>query len=223
MAYYPIILVMMLAIVDWIAVEKHWKIVEYIFKTATMLTVLAWIYLATGWGGAMLWFTIGALLCLVGDIFLMLPRSSFIFGILAFLLGQMCYVIGFNTNPPYVSLWGIFIIILLGVYVGWLYPRIVGGLLEHGEAKLRIPVLVYSIGISAMVYSALMTWTRPGWSRMAALVASAGALLFYASDSILAWDRFLNPLPHGRLANMITYHLGQIGIILGAILFAGIK
>jgi uncharacterized membrane protein YhhN len=69
-----------------------------------------------------------------------------------------------------------------------------------------------------MVYSALMTWYRAGWSPSAAASASLGALLFFASDSMLAWDRFLNPLPHARLRVMLTYHLGQIGIILGAML-----
>jgi uncharacterized membrane protein YhhN len=70
------------------------------------------------------------------------------------------------------------------------------------------------------VYSAVMTRYRAGWSTMAALSVSVGALLFFASDSILAWDRFLNPLPHARFRVMLTYHLGQIGIILGAMLHA---
>jgi len=65
-----------------------------------------------------------------------------------------------------------------------------------------------------------MTWTRPDWSSIAALFASLGAILFYASDSMLAWDRFVNPLSHARLKVMTTYHLGQIGILLGAMLHA---
>jgi uncharacterized membrane protein YhhN len=64
-----------------------------------------------------------------------------------------------------------------------------------------------------------MTWTRPGWSVFAALSVSLGAVLFYSSDSILAWNRFVTPISHGRFKTMITYHLGQFGIILGAILF----
>lgn len=89
--------------------------------------------------------------------------------------------------------------------------------------KLKIPVLIYSIVISLMVYSALMTWTRPGWFVVSALFASIGAIFFYVSNSILAWDRFVKPISHGRLVNMIFYHLGQIGIVLGAILYAGLK
>jgi uncharacterized membrane protein YhhN len=48
-------------------------------------------------------------------------------------------------------------------------------------------------------------------------------VLFYASDSMLAWDRFLKPLSHARLRVMVTYHLGQIGIILGATLYTVLK
>jgi alkenylglycerophosphocholine/alkenylglycerophosphoethanolamine hydrolase len=111
-------------------------------------------------------------------------------------------------------------IILLIAYLIWYYPKLAGGLEARGKNSLKAPVLIYSLVISLMVYSALMTWFRAGWPSIAAVSVSLGALLFYASDSMLAWDRFLNPLPHARLRVMITYHLGQIGIILGAMLYA---
>jgi uncharacterized membrane protein YhhN len=223
MPYYLIAIVLVFAILDWIAAEKKLKPLEYVAKPATMLALLGWIWLSSGFGGPMLWFTLGVVFCLAGDIFLMLPRDLFIFGLLAFLVGQVCYVIGFSNTAPFLNLWGIFLIIVLGIYVGWLYPRLAASLSEKGKAKLRIPVLIYSMVISLMVYSALMTWTRPGWAAAAALAASIGAVLFYISDSTLAWDRFVKPIPHARMRTMIFYHMGQIGIILGAILHAGLK
>jgi uncharacterized membrane protein YhhN len=223
MPYYPLVILLIFAVLDWIAAEKQWKPLEYVAKPATMLALLLWIGLSAGFGGAMLWFTVGVTFCLVGDIFLMLPIDMFLFGLLAFLVGQVCYVIGFSNTSPFLNLWGVFIIIILGIYLGWLYPKITSSLKEKGMLKLKIPVLIYSIVISLMVYSALMTWTRPDWPVAAALSASIGAVLFYISDSTLAWDRFVNPLPHARLRTMIFYHLGQIGIILGAILYAGMK
>ena len=223
MSYYPIILVLVLAILDWIAADKKWKVLEYVAKPATMLALLWWIWQSVGWGGAMLWFTIGALFCLAGDVFLMLPRDMFIFGLLAFLVGHIGYVLGLNNIAPYLTLWGGLLIILLGIYLWWLYPKLARGLNEKGKAGLKIPVLIYSLVISLMVYSALMTFARTGWSVAAALFVSIGALLFYASDSMLAWDRFKNPLSHARLRVMVTYHLGQIGIIIGALIHAGLK
>ncbi len=218
MTYYPIIIVLILAVADWIAAEKKWKVIEYIAKPATMLSLLAWIGISVGWGAPLLWFTIGAVFCLAGDIFLMLPGDRFIFGLIAFLFGQICYVIGFNNLPPYINFLGGVVIIILLVYLGWLYPKLLGGLKAKAINRLRIPVLIYSIVISLMVYSALMTLTRTGWPTPAAISVSLGAILFYISDSFLAWDRFVNPLAHARLKVMLTYHLGQIGIILGAIL-----
>jgi len=43
-------------------------------------------------------------------------------------------------------------------------------------------------------------------------------LLFFISETFNAWIRFVNPLPYGRLRVMVTYHLGQILIALGALL-----
>jgi len=42
----------------------------------------------------------------------------------------------------------------------------------------------------------------------------AGAGLFYVSDALIAWNRFLRETRHGRLAIIITYHLAQIGLVL---------
>jgi uncharacterized membrane protein YhhN len=217
---YPVYIVLILAVLDWIAVYKKIKVMEYIFKPVTMLGILFWIWQSTGFDGSMLWFTIGVVFCLAGDVFLMLPGDRFIYGLLAFLFGQMSYILGFSSQPPYINLWGAALVIFIGIYIAWLYPKLAGSLKSKSLDKLRIPVLIYTLVISLMVYSALMTWTRPDWDWQAALAASLGALFFYSSDSILAWDRFVNPISEGRLKTMITYHLGQIGIILGAILFS---
>jgi uncharacterized membrane protein YhhN len=153
----------------------------------------------------------------------MIPRDMFIFGLLAFLLGHIFYIVGLNNTAPFLNLLGVILIIVLAAYLWWLYPKLAGGLVSKGKSGLKLPVLIYSLVISLMVYSALMTWTRAGWSTISALTVSVGAILFYASDSMLAWDRFLKPLSHARLRVMVTYHLGQMGIILGAILHAALK
>jgi alkenylglycerophosphocholine/alkenylglycerophosphoethanolamine hydrolase len=230
MSYTLGIPVLILAVIDWIAADKKWKIIEYFAKPATMLVLLGWMWQSTGVGGSMLWFSLGVVFCLAGDVFLMIPRNLFIFGLLSFLVGHIFYILGLNGVPPFSNLAGLaqFLVmgkwlaiiglVILAAYLIWYYPRLAGGLKTQGKNSLKAPVLIYSLIISLMVYSALMTWYRAGWSPSAAASASLGALLFFASDSMLAWDRFLNPLPHARLRVMLTYHLGQIGIILGAML-----
>jgi uncharacterized membrane protein YhhN len=223
MPYIPIIVAFLLAILNWVAADRQLKPLEYVTKPATMLALLWWIGSSVGFGGSMLWFSLGVVFCLAGDVFLMVPRDMFIFGLVAFLLGHIWYIVGLNNQAPFINMWGVLFIIILGVYIGWLYPKLVKGLIAQGKSELKIPVLVYSLVISLMVYSAWMTLTRSGWPVSAGLSVSIGAVLFFTSDSMLAWDRFIKPLSHGRLKVMMTYHLGQFGIILGAILFSTFK
>jgi len=49
------------------------------------------------------------------------------------------------------------------------------------------------------------------------LVALAGALLFFYSDAILAWNRFVRPIRYGRVVNLVPYHLGQIVLVLSLV------
>lgn len=81
-----------------------------------------------------------------------------------------------------------------------------------------MPILVYSIMISLMVLSAMLKLTDVNWKAGAALLVSAGAFLFYISDIILAWNKFVAPLPHGRISNIAAYHLGQIALIAGVVM-----
>ena len=43
-------------------------------------------------------------------------------------------------------------------------------------------------------------------------------MLFFISDTLLAWNRFVAPIRHQRVLIMSTYHLGQMGLALGAAL-----
>jgi uncharacterized membrane protein YhhN len=80
---------------------------------------------------------------------------------------------------------------------------------RHGaHAEMRLPVLAYMAVISLMVASAF------GTHRPAAIV---GAALFYVSDALIAWTRFIEPKPWGDLAVIVTYHLGQLGLALSLI------
>jgi uncharacterized membrane protein YhhN len=40
-------------------------------------------------------------------------------------------------------------------------------------------------------------------------LALAGAVLFYGSDSLIAWNRFVRPLAWAPVAIMVTYHAAQ--------------
>ena len=218
MSYYFLFLALILAVLDWIAVARKWKRIEYFAKPATMLALLAWLGVNNGFQGSMLWFALGLLFSLGGDIFLMLPREQFIPGLVSFLIAHICYLIGFNSaNPVYNA--ASLILLVVVMFTGYLvYRRVALGLQASGQSKLKLPVLVYSIVISLMLFSALSTLIQPDWRIYAAVFASSGALLFFISDTTLALNKFVSPIPNARVITMVTYHLGQILIVLGAAL-----
>ena len=53
--------------------------------------------------------------------------------------------------------------------------------------------------------------------RSAKYAAPAGATLFYASDALIAWNKFVREHGWGRLAIIVTYHVGQILLVLSLI------
>lgn len=218
MLNFLLLIALIVALVDWVAVATNRRSLEYLAKPAVMVILLVWIC----WNGGLelptLWFTLGLLCSLAGDVFLMLPKERFLPGLISFLVAHIFYLIGFSqpsANFNVASLIILSIILTTGLMV---YRRIAAGLVSGGQDKLKMPVLMYSLVISLMLFSALNTLTRPDWRLLAALSVSIGALLFFLSDTLLAWNKFVSPLRNGRLLVMITYHLGQIGIALGAVL-----
>jgi uncharacterized membrane protein YhhN len=91
------------------------------------------------------------------------------------------------------------------------------------NAHLKLPVLIYVVVIDLMLFSAALTLVRPEWAALPALLASVGAYLFFLSDTILGWNKFVAPLRNGQLLVRITYQVGQGLIIIGAAIhYAGL-
>lgn len=204
------------AMLDWYAVHKGWKKLEYFLKPVTMVLLISWLIGATGGlSGIVLWFGVGLVFSMAGDIFLMLPKEQFIAGLVAFLLAHVAYIVGFNASlPPFTPL-GLFFVIVVAAIGKELYINIAAGLEEKGKTALQKPVLAYTAVIAVMLISALFTLFRADWSIGAALTVSLGAALFMLSGAILAWNKFVTPIKNGRVMNMAAYHLGQIVLMVG--------
>ena len=211
-------LTLVVAVLDWIAVYKQWKTVEFICKPATMVFMFAWLFVMAGLNGPSLWFGVGVLLSLAGDVFLMLSDRWFIAGLAAFLLAHVAYIIGLSAGLMNVSLlWAGILAVILVLGAVRILRRIAAGLVAKSLKKLVVPVQVYGLVITVMLFLAMLTLSRPDWKAIPAVLVSLGAFLFYLSDIILAWNRFVSPIRSGRVMNMIAYHLGQIALIAGAI------
>ena len=157
------------------------------------------------------WLLLGALLgSLAGDVFLMLSEHLFIPGLVSFLLAHLCYIALFKQG------------------VGWFGHRgALGGTLALGigmyaflwqgglPAALRVPVAVYVVVIALM---AAQAWGRHAALReRSSLAVALGACCFMLSDSLLATNRFVQPLPLSQLWVLATYYAAQVLIVSGMV------
>ena len=216
--YIWLILALIFAFFEAIAVSKNIQRLEYIAKPAVMICLFLWLYTSTGLQGNMLWFGLGILFSLAGDVLLMTSLNrAFLFGLLAFLLAHIFYISGFGSELTAITAWSLILAIFIAINVGRLLRRIVGAMRSKGENNRVLPVILYGTVISVMLYAAMSTIYNPAWTTSAAFFVSLGAFLFCTSDALLAWDRFVAPIPNGRVWNIVLYHLGQIGLIAGVI------
>jgi uncharacterized membrane protein YhhN len=216
--YIWLILALLFTVLEAIAVAKNIRKLEYVAKPAVMVCLFLWLYTTTGLQGDTLWFGIGILFSLAGDVLLMLSLERlFLFGLIAFLLAHVAYIIGFRNEFAVANALTLLLLVFIAISVRRLIRRIVDAMQQKGEKKLIVPVILYGTVISIMLFAAMSTIFDPIWSTRAAFFVSMGALLFCASDVILAWNRFVAPIRNGRVINIALYHLGQIGIIAGII------
>jgi uncharacterized membrane protein YhhN len=216
-----LILVLAVAVVDWLAVAKGWKKVEYAAKPLTLLALFLVFALVGRFGSLpLVFFGLGILFSLAGDVFLMFSDRWFIPGLVAFLLAHVAYIVGFNIPLPNVpAFWALLVALVLAFSAARLLRRIVAGLAARGQKPLIGPVVTYGAVITLMLLSALLTLYRADWpSAAAAGLAAFGAMLFYFSDVILAWNKFVAPVRNGRIMNMVAYHLGQMMLVAGVLI-----
>jgi len=190
------------AVVDWWAVAVGRRSVEYGAKPLTLtLLIGAAVVIDPADRTQQVWFLVALGFSLAGDIALMLPRDRFVAGLSAFLLAHVAYSGGMAARgvEPLGLAVGLALVVLAVTAIG---RRIVVG----APPNLRGPVSAYVLVISVML--AVAVGTAEPW-------IIAGALLFYASDGLIGWTRFVADFRHGRLAVMVTYHLGQAGLVLG--------
>jgi uncharacterized membrane protein YhhN len=205
---------------DWIALARKNKPLEYIAKPGALILLIIWFWQTTRFENGTVWFGLGLIFSLAGDIFLMLPREQFIPGLISFLLGHLAYLVGFNQQLPPLEFASLILAAFVTATGYFIYRAIYAGLRSKGKTRLAFPVLLYSIVISLMLISALLTLVRPDetWQPGPSLLVSLGAFLFFLSDTLLAWNKFVEALPGGRTLVHITYHLGQYTMMLGVAL-----
>ena len=175
-------------------------IVYFIFNTNTVASLKKWIVLALVFS----W---------LGDVLLMFEARNnifFIFGLVAFLIAHIFYILFYENILKLENLkknYWLFIPVLI-YYVALIY------LLSPHLGEMKLPVRVYGVVISYMLIQAFQVARIK--NRAASAMMITGAILFIASDSILAMNKFYQPFELAGIAIMITYGMAQLLITLGA-------
>lgn len=185
----------------------------YVFKPLTMLLAMGLVLLRARSSGPLGRFDILLLLALLasmaGDVFLMLPGNYFLPGLASFLLAHLFYIALFHQGVPWFAsrraLAG-----TLGAGAA-MYAWVWGGL---SDPVLKIAVATYVTVISLMVAQAIGRATI--LQNLAARAVALGACAFMLSDSLIAINRFVQPLPLVSLWVLGSYYLAQILIVRNA-------
>ena len=147
----------------------------------------------------------GLFLSLLGDVFLLWPVPGFLPGLVSFLLAHLAYIAAFCVPLRFAARPAAFVVYAaLAAAILWqLWPGIPGA--------LRVPVLAYVLCLAGMAAQAAAWWRssvgRP--DEFLARSAALGGVLFMASDSLLAFNKFAAPLPLSSLWILATYWAAQ--------------
>jgi uncharacterized membrane protein YhhN len=191
----------------------------YFYKPVSTALVILTALLST-WGGGVVngTYTTGVLwglaLCMAGDVMLMFPqnRKAFLAGLIFFLLGHVAYAVTFAVlggfhGGDFVS--GLVLFVLGAGLFLYMRPHL---------GKMQVPVILYILVISFMVNRAEALFGTGAVTDLQAWMIMAGAVLFYISDVILAYARYVNPFRTNRIS-LAFYYAGQFLIALAASYF----
>ncbi len=204
------------ALANWISIHLRRRWLDYATKPGVMAALLLWwLSGLAGWDLSGLLIALAIGFSLMGDVALMLPRERFILGLVFFLIALLLYSIAILQNPPPFNASTVLLAGFVLLPLVRLYPIVLGSLESSGMSQLKIPVTLYAAALTLFLYATLGTLANEGWMPIPAVLAAAGGLLFYLSDNILAWNRFVRPIHKPGLKNRVPYHLGQIALIAG--------
>ncbi len=152
----------------------------------------------------------------LGDVILLIDKVYkfvFVFGLASFLFAHITYVVYFwRIGKRNISGLKPNLLYFIGalIYSISFYLYIFSSL-----GNLKLPVLFYTLVISLMLIFSLHAFNYK--KQPFGKICIAGTMLFAISDSILAYNRFVSPIPLGSVLVMLTYSISQLLITEGAI------
>ncbi len=195
------ILFVIISLLDILGLLIHVALLELIAKPFIIISLMA-IYLSSV-KNKNYWFLAALFFSFLGDVFLLDNNDMFLFGIAAFLITQLLYIkiiIGYLNNSSKSQ--KLQAILPFAIYFILLIYLLIDNLGEY-----LIPVLVYGLTISVFGIVSLLNYIIN--KSQSSKLLLFGALLFIASDSMIAFDRFYESKGIYSVLIMITYILAQ--------------
>jgi len=166
---------------------------DALFKVAPIVCLLLAVSLTPG-ASMRRWIMLALILSGCGDV--LLELGYFVPGLGAFLVAHLFYLCAFCRNLRF-TLPGLFVVaamIFCSLAFSWLLTPHLG--------ELQLAVSIYMLVIVGMATAAILGRGNHAW-------VAAGALLFVVSDSLIAYNRFVEPIPGARYWIMLTYYAAQ--------------
>lgn len=159
------------------------------------------------------WIFLALFFSWTGDVLLLFEEIHSIFfllGLCAFLIAQVFYIIFFHNIRMREYIRGNALLLLLAI----VYYGVLISILSPFLGDLRLPVRIYGVFLSFMLMLAMHTIFSK--HKRAGLWMMLGAILFVASDTLLAFNKFYATFNYSGILIMLTYGLAQLFIAHGA-------
>ena len=185
-------------------------LLRMVTKPIPVLCLALWVSLLPRRGRYQLAVAVGLLLCALGDILLEASDATFLFGLIAFLLGHVAYIVAFTRDSRR--------LLPAGRGAGLRLRRAGLRLSDHGRRPGRDggPGAGLHGGDLRDALAGVGACRRGGDRACLGAGGLAGALFFTASDTVLSLRMFDTPINLGGVVVMLTYWIGQTLIAFSA-------
>ena len=217
---YWIVLFLIVLLTDLVAVYNSNETLRYITKPLLMpLLIICFLSETSSFiSGFKKWIVLALLFSWIGDVLLMFESMNgnfFIFGLLAFLIAHIFYIVLFDQIRVKAKIRQSLLPLLpIAIYYIFLIS-----LLQPRLGEMKKPVSIYGLIICIMLSFAIDLWRIK--DRRVSLYVILGALFFIISDSILAINKFYKSFEFAVIAIMLTYGIAQLLITVGTAGYIG--
>ena len=211
-----IILFLFVLFTNLLAIYLDNDTLRFISKSALMPVLATYFLTQTRPGGSGLktWILLALIFSWIGDLLLLFEEKKsvfFLLGLSSFFVAQVFYIVFFHNIRMKEYIRGNALLLLLVIVYYFILMSIVSPFLGNMKLAVRIYGVVLSFMWMLAMHTLFSKNKKAGWWM------TLGAILFLASDSLLAINKFYSTFNYAPLMIMLTYGLAQLFIAEGAV------